>query len=114
MPTISNTTFSSSIPTMIIDGFGSGMPRVFSARSTALTSDVSSTGFWLGCGDGSKGANSVGMRQNDMLIHSQTTDTATPGRVSMHLVVASTANVASTSLSSGFSASYNVTVSSCT
>lgn len=107
-------TLPSSDPMLLIDGFASGIPRLFVAMTTYLTSDVSSTGFWAGYGAGSRGGTPVGMRLGDALMHVQSTGTAKPGFVSMHSVVASTANVASTSLSSGFNAAYNVTVSACT
>jgi hypothetical protein len=107
-------TLSSSNPSIVIDGFSSLMPRFFMAATTFLTSDVSSTGMWKGYGAGSRGGNPVGMQLGDVLIHIQSSGTAKPGFVSMHSVIASSANVASTTLSSGFNAAYDITVSACT
>lgn len=107
-------TASSSNPTLLVDGFGPSMPRLFVAATTYDSSDVTATGFWAGVGQGSKGSNPVGMRLGDILMHVASTGATIPGRVTMHSVIASTANVASTSASSGYGAVYNVTVASAT
>jgi hypothetical protein len=107
-------TLTSSNPSAIIDGFSSLMPRVFIAQTTAVSSAIIATGFWQGYGAGSRGSNPVGMQLGDVLMHIASTGSATPGRVTMHSVIGSTSNVASTSLSSGYNAAYDVTVASAT
>lgn len=109
MPTTSN----SSDPALILDSMMDG-PRVFMAITTAVSSAIVSTGYWQGYGAGSRGGTPVGMRVGDVLLHQQTTNTAYPGRVTWHSVIASTANVASTAASSGWNASYNVTLNNST
>lgn len=105
-------TVSSSDPAMIFNGYGTAMPRMFLAATTYNSSEVSAVGFWVGYGAGSRGSNPVGMRIGDVLMHiASTGSTGSAGHVTMHQVVGSTANVASTSASSGFNASYNVSVS---
>jgi hypothetical protein len=107
-------TIGSSNPSMIVDGFASGMPRVFVAYTTSVSSAIIATGFWAGVGEGSRGGYQAGMRIGDVLLHRASTDSATPGRVTTHSVIASTADQASTSGSTGYSAAYNVTIASAT
>ena len=101
----------SSDPALVTDGFSSLMPRMFVACTTSVSSAIIATGFWQGYGSGGR---SVGMQLGDILLHVASTNSATPGRVTTHSVIGSTANVASTSASSGYGAGYDVTVSSAT
>lgn len=103
---------------MMLDAFGQpstagGAPRWFNYSSTHNSTDILATGFFAGCGDGSRPA-TIGMRPGDIVINRASTNAAIPGRVTMHSVVASTANVASTSASSGWNAAYDCTVASAT
>lgn len=101
-------------PALIIDGFSSLMPRVFMYGSTHLVSDITATGFFAGCGNGSRTVSNsnVGMRVGDLLINRSSTDASVPGRTTFHSVIGATADQASTSASTGWGAAYNVTVSS--
>lgn len=101
---------SSSDPVLIVQGFGLGAPHVFAAQTTNVSSAITSTGFWSGCAEKGRG-NNFGMRLGDILFHRCSTDSATPGRVTVHSVIATSANVASTVASSGFNAQYDATVS---
>lgn len=107
-------TISSSNPSLLIDQFSSLGPRVFIAATTAVSSAVCATGFWAGYGAGGRGSNPVGMQLGDVLIHVASTGATFPGRVTLHSVIGSTANVASTSASSGFTAAFDITVSNST
>lgn len=103
---------------LMLDAFGAptaaaGAPRIFSYSSTHNSTDILATGFFTGCGDGGRPAN-IGMRLGDIVINRASTSAAIPGRVTMHSVVASTANFASTSASSGWAAAYDCTVASAT
>ena len=110
--------YSSSNPAiMMLDGFGQpsaagGAPRWFNYSSTHSSTDVLATGFFTGCGQGGRPAN-IGMRVGDIVINTANTasTSAIPGRVTMHSVIASTANFASTVASSGWNAAYDITVS---
>lgn len=108
------TTVGSSDPAMISDGYDASMPRLFIATTTNPSSAIEATGFWAGQGSGSRGTGRASMRVGDVLLHVQSTATTFPGRVTLHSVIGSTANVASTSLSSGFAARYDITVASAT
>lgn len=111
-----DSTFSSSMPTLAVDGFASAFPRIFTMRSTAVSSALVATGFLAGLGAGSRasGGSNPGLRVGDIVLHTQTTDTAYPGRVTMHSVIASTANQASTSASTGWAAAYDITLNNST
>lgn len=110
----SNSTFSSSDPAMMVDGFASGMPRLFTAATTAVSSAIIATGFWVGYGAGGRGGYQAGMQLGDLLFHTQVTTAGVPVKATLHVCVSSSANVASTSLSSGYNAAYNVTVATAT
>lgn len=107
-------TYPSSTPMLIIDGFASGMPRTFLLATTYSTSDVSSTGWLKGVGAGSRGGDPLGVRLGDCVLHQQTTATSKPGFMSVHSVIATSANQASTTSSTGWNAAYDVTLSACT
>jgi hypothetical protein len=88
---------------------------VFIAGTTYNSTDITAAGFWAGYGAGGRGGYQSGMRVGDILMHVASTGSAVvPGRVTMHSVIASSANVASTILSSGYNAAYDVTVASAT
>lgn len=107
--------YSSTTPlTMLVDGFASNMPRVFSYQSTHASTDITATGFFTGVGENSRGSSPVGLRIGDIVMNRASTDAVIPGRVTMHSVISATANVLSTSASSGWNAAYNVTVASAT
>lgn len=99
---------------LLMDGFASNMPRVFSYQSTHASTDVTVTGFFTGVGENSRGLSALGLRLGDVIMNRASTDAAIPGRVTMHSVISATANVLSTSASSGYAAAYNVTVASAT
>lgn len=107
-------TLSSSSPMLLADGYASGMPSVFVAATTAVSSAIIATGFWTGQGYGSnqRGASPGGLKLGDILMHVASTGSATPGRVTLHSVLTGTANQASTLASSAFgNTGYDVTVS---
>lgn len=106
-------TFASSTPAQWDDAPGPLLPALFVARTTNVSSAVVATGFWTGCGRGSR-PNTAGMRVGDILLHIASTDSATPGRCTIHTVIDSTADQASTAASSGWNAGYNATVASAT
>jgi hypothetical protein len=103
--------FSSSGLRKIVDGGLTDGTATWLYRSSDPSTAVKATGYFAGCGSGSRGANAFGMKVGDVVICAENSAGATPGRTTMHSVITSTANVASTSASSGFSASYDVTVS---
>lgn len=103
---------------LLIDGFGSpvaagSVPRVFCYSSTHNSTDILATGFFAACGDAGRSANNVGLRLGDIVINRASTTATIPGRVSMHSVTATTANVTSTLASSAFAATmgYDCSVS---
>lgn len=104
----------SSDPFTFVDGFSSLSPRLYVAGTTYPTSAISAVGFWSGYGDLGRGVNhqQVGMRVGDVLLHISSTGSATPGQTSLHSVVATSANQASTVATTGWGAQYDVTVSS--
>ena len=94
-------------------GFNSGGNIWHYGRTTEASSVVATVGYFAGCGVGSKGANSFGMRLGDVVIVNTATGAtlSTTGKVWVSNVLNSTANVLSTVASSGYSASYDVTIS---
>lgn len=112
--TVNSSTYSSSNPSALVQGFGSGMPRVFVAQTTAVSSAIIATGFWAGCGAGGRAGYQAGMTLGDLLLHTQVTTAAVPVKATLHVVTASTAN-GSTSAASAFNAlAYDVTVATAT
>jgi hypothetical protein len=107
-------TLSSSNPTLLIDGFASGMPRLFVAATTNVSSAIIATGFWAGYGAGGRGGYQAGLQLGDLLAHVASTASATPGRVTLHSVIGSSANQASTVGSTGYWTAYDATVASAT
>ena len=111
---------STNSPQLMLDGLGmfastqggSVLPRVWFYGSTHLVADITATGFFAACGYGSRSGAQVGMRVGDLLINRSSTDASAVGRTTMHSVVGSTANVTSTTASTGWSAAYDITVSS--
>jgi hypothetical protein len=109
--------YSSTNPPRLIvpHGLSGAAGGVWLYQSTHQSSDVTATGFFAGAGVGSRShsAANVGMRVGDMVMVAETTGTAgTPGRATLHMVTASTADQASTSASTGHWAAYDVTISS--
>lgn len=102
-------------PFLMLDGPGgsTAFPRVFFYGSTHVVADVTGTGFFAACGDGSRSGPQVGMRVGDLLLNRSSSDAAVPGRTTIHSVIGSTFNGAgSTALSTNYSGAYDVTVSS--
>ncbi len=111
--------YSSTNPvTLLMDGFASGMPRVFIYQSTHASTDIAllpastsssatGVGFFVGAGDGGHGLANAGMRVGDLLVNTNRGSTEFPGITTIHSVIASTAN--GSTLSSSFG--YDVTVS---
>lgn len=106
---------------MVVDrGFGSftpaGNPGIFSYQSSHGSTEILATGFFTGVGFGSRGSGNQGIQLGDIIINRASTNpnTGIAGRVTMHSVIASSANVASTLASSGYGASYDCTVASAT
>lgn len=109
--------YSSSNVRMILElGFASGGSMYLHSSSDPST-DIAATGFFAGAGAGGKpllsdSAKMLGMKYGDIVLHRESSGGATPGRMTMHSVVGSTANQASTLASTGFNTLYDVTVSS--
>jgi hypothetical protein len=86
-----------------------------STRTTNSSSEVAAVGFFTKTGVGSRGTNAVGLKLGDIVINNSATGTtfSTTGRVTLHNVINSTANVASTSASSAMleSFGYDCTIS---
>lgn len=81
--------------------------------TTNSSTEVAATGFFAGCGAGSRGGTGVGMLFGDIVLVAANTGTtfSTTGKVTLHSVLKATANVASTLASSGYGAAYDVTLS---
>lgn len=91
--------------------------RLWFYRSSDSHEDITSTGYFAGAGFGSKMRSSdagreKGMKLRDVLLSVESSAGVNPGRASLHSVVASTANQASTAASTGYMTEYNVSVSS--
>lgn len=80
-------------------------------RSSDANAAVTATGYFTRCGYGSRSGPQVGMRVGDVVICAESSAGASPGKISMHAVTASTADQASTSASTGYTAGYNVSLS---
>lgn len=98
---------------LLVDQMGNvnGGPRLYTHTSTETSTEILSAGFFVGVGYGSQGLLGQGVRIGDVICHIASTNSATPGVVSFHSAINSTAGFSSTSASSGYSAAYNVTVS---
>jgi hypothetical protein len=96
-------------------------PQIWHYGSTHVVADIVATGFFAACGYGSRSATTptsappnranVGMRIGDLVLARCSSDAAVPGRMTIHSVIASTANQASTVASSGWFTGYDVTIS---
>jgi hypothetical protein len=111
----------------LYDGLGGAAAdggNIFSYCSSHSAADIGGVaGFFTGCGanpssnpgQGSlaRSTNNVGMRKGDVLINIESSAGVQPGRTTLHSVIGSTFNQASTSASSAFAAGagFNVTVS---
>ena len=107
-------TLSSSDPAIVIDGYGTAMPRLYLAATTLTSSAVADTGRWVGYGalGNTRNATQVGLRLGDVLLHVSSSGAGAPGRVSLHAVLSATSNaIGSTLLSSNYGTGYDVTVS---
>lgn len=95
----------------VILNLGVGGPAMHLYKSSEASSDVSVIGFFTA--GGAYGRNPLGnMKVGDLVLVQQTTAGPSPGKVSIHSVIASTANQASTSSSTGWAANYNASISS--
>lgn len=104
--------YSSTSPIILVsDSVGPLAPRTFSYSSTHSSTEVTATGFFVGVGSGSRGLNGVGLRVGDFVVCRSSTDSSAPGGVSWHSCIATTADNASTSASTGWNSAYNATVS---
>jgi hypothetical protein len=93
-------------------------------QSTHDSTGIIGTGFFSGCGYGGRAptqssssyaANQIpGLQIGDIVLNISSTDALVPGRVTLHSVLSSTADQASTSASSGWGTRYDVTVASAT
>jgi hypothetical protein len=104
-------TVSSSTPLLLNTGsLGPANPRMFMAATTMVSSQVADTARWVGYGV-APNVGTVGMRVGDVLLHVSSSGAANPGRVSLHSVLASSAQAASTASSSGWASLFDITVS---
>ena len=88
------------------------MPKVFIISSTLSSSAVANTGAWAAMGAGSRNLVGPGMRVGDLVFHAgSTASSSKPGFASLHQVVGSSADQASTVAATGWAANYNVTLS---
>lgn len=89
-----------------------GGPRVWLHRSPDAHGTVEGTGYFVGAGYGGRTA-SMGMQVGDLVLNMRhSTDGSSAA--TLHVVSASTADQASTSGSTGWSANYNATVTAAT
>lgn len=71
----------------------SGVGNLWMYRSSDAGVTIGgTTGYFAGMGYGSRGGAPIGMRIGDVVFAVETTAGATPGRVTLHGVVSSTAN----------------------
>jgi len=119
--------FSSTGLNLLIDSFGTDAPRVWTYRSSDAATAVNATGYFSKMGAGSRWPSSManttsttgsgvlngtpGMRYGDLVLCQESSGGATPGRCTWHAVTGSTADQASTSASTGWNTSYDITVS---
>lgn len=105
--------FNSSLLKLAVGGgLTSGGGAVWAYRSSDSAGTVTGTGYFAGMGYGGRNAGAQGMAIGDFVIVAESTTGSSPGRTTVHSVKASTANVSSTVLSSGWAAGYDVTLSS--
>lgn len=102
-------TFSTSGLSKIVDGGLTDGVGVWKYLSADDVTTVKAAGFFAGMGAGGHATN-YGMKIGDVVIVTESTAGTVPGRTYMGAVNGSTADQASTSASSGFKASYDVTV----
>jgi hypothetical protein len=91
-----------------------GNTWMYGPGTTNSSTEIAAVGFFTGCGIGSRAGNPVGMRVGDpvCVIANTGTTISSTGKVTWHVVLASSANQASTSASSGFNAlAFDVTIS---
>jgi hypothetical protein len=100
----------STSPVLTVAAFGGSTdnpsPRIFVFGSTNVSTGITGTGFLAGHGEGGRTSRNIGLRRGDIVLHVSSTDAGVPGKVTLHSVIGSTANVASTSASSAFTSSF--------
>lgn len=95
----------------VIQNLGIGGPAMHLYSSSQASTDVCVTGFFTN--GGASGRNPVAnLKVGDIMLVQQTTAGPSPGKVSVHSVIASTANQASTNSSTGWNAGYDCSLSS--
>ena len=79
-------------------------------NSADAAADIQSTGYFKGVGAGGLGDGTVGVHVGDIIVNIESTAGATPGRVTLHSVVSSTANGTTSPMGStvGFDCSVSV------
>lgn len=87
------------------------VPNHWYYGSSDDSTSIAAAGYFAGCGVGSRGNNAIGMRIGDILTNVESSGGANAGRVTVHSVKASSADQSSTTASTGFNTSYNITVS---
>ena len=101
---------------IFIEGGLAGSPRFGIHKSSDSAVDVAVTGYGTAAGAGSRhrssdGYKALNLAYGDIMLHVESSNGASPGRCSVHSVVGSTADQASTSASTGFLTAYNVSFS---
>lgn len=101
--------FSTTGLSAIVDGGLTNGITVWKYLSADTVTTVKGAGYFAGMGAGGRATN-YGMKLGDVVIVTESTNGAAPGRTYMGAVSGSTANQASTSASTGWNAAYDVTV----
>lgn len=99
---------------MIQDGFGLGMPRLYSYVSSHACTDVGGvSGFFKGAGATGKSSNNVGLTVGDLVIVQASTNPTggIVGRAYIASITASTIDQATTSASSAYHFGFDCTCS---
>lgn len=91
-------------------GFASG-GSAWLYKSSDANAAVTATGYFAGCGAGSRSGPQIGMHLYDLVIVQESSLGASPGKISFHSVIGATADQASTAASTGYKAGYNVSLS---
>jgi hypothetical protein len=99
----------------ILDIGFSSPKAVWRYNSSDSAVDIAVTGYFAGAGAGSNPAGSSipvpGVRIGDVILNQESSGSTNFGRCTLHGVIASTANQASTLSSTGYNTVYNVSVS---
>lgn len=97
-----------------VTGNSSGSNGIYLYESSIASSIIAAStnaAFFVGAGGGSRSPNNIGMRLRDIVFCRETSAGNSPGKVTIHSVIASTADQASTSASTGYFAGLNVSLS---